>query len=478
MSFDYCAVKFDDMYNVISINNNSTLRLKAENKDIPEEINKMCHKLTLRHKKSKSSTKLTSLHSNSSPKYYTINGFTKSKKFLSNPDLIQTLEKNKEKLDDKTETKICEETVLKLEKETETNPDTNSVKETILKSVKETVSNPDTNTEKETVSSSEASPKSKSETKSTETNSEINSDVKHDQHIKLPVCKKNTIKSQNSSPKSISTTPSPLILNETLTNSLDSSNKIDNQYILYQQLFNTFNNTFDFRECFKKFFLDMIDNHIKIYDIDLVFNAFIFSFILDVKIMNNENYIKYNKFSSEEKIDYIKKVVNHIINFYKNDIIELMKYNLYNHNISYVNSFDIFYKLHFIDTLKKKSHIENNFKQLCFAYSLIRRPLVYHFVGLNPLTEINRIVSVYSRSEKPKIDIAFNTLFENFLIDKYKPYNKDYDKYAKLYIFGDYLYKNDKHIYDGIDFQLDYRNFLKEIPDIDEPLLDNDEYND
>ena len=103
---------------------------------------------------------------------------------------------------------------------------------------------------------------------------------------------------------------------------------------------------------------------------------------------------------------------------------------------------------------------------------------MYHFVGLNPLTEINRIVSVYSRSEKPKIDIAFNTLFENFLIDKYKPYNKDYDKYAKLYIFGDYLYKNDKHIYDGIDFQLDYRNFLKEIPDIDEPLLDNDEYND
>jgi len=222
----------------------------------------------------------------------------------------------------------------------------------------------------------------------------------------------------------------------------------------------------------------MIDNHIKIYGIDLVFNAFIFSFILDVKIMNNENYVDYNKFSSEQKKDYIKKVVNHIITFYKNDIIELMKYNLCNHDISYVNSFDIFYKLHFIDTLKKKSHIENNFKQLCFAYSLIRRPLVYHFVGLNPLTEINRIISVYLRSEKPKIDIAFNTLFENFLIKKYKPYNKDYDKYAKLYIFGDYLYKNDKHIYDGIDFQLDYRNFLKIIPEIDEPLLDNDEYND
>jgi len=51
----------------------------------------------------------------------------------------------------------------------------------------------------------------------------------------------------------------------------------------------------------------MIDNHIKIYGIDLVFNAFIFSFILDVKIMNNENYVDYNKFSSEQKKRLYKK---------------------------------------------------------------------------------------------------------------------------------------------------------------------------
>lgn len=48
----------------------------------------------------------------------------------------------------------------------------------------------------------------------------------------------------------------------------------------------------------------MITEHIKIFGIKLVFNAFIFSFILDVKIMNNINkeIIKYNDLTDEEKL--------------------------------------------------------------------------------------------------------------------------------------------------------------------------------
>jgi len=223
----------------------------------------------------------------------------------------------------------------------------------------------------------------------------------------------------------------------------------------------------------------MIIEHIKIFGIKLVFNTFIFSFILDVKIMNNINkeIIKYNDLTDEEKLKYIIKVINHITKFYKNDIIELMKYNLYNQDISYVKSFDIFYKLHFINNMKKKEHIKNNFKQLCYVYSLIRRPLVYHFVKLNPITEINRIISIQSKSNLQNIDFGYNLSFETFLIKKYKPFDKDYKMYGKLYIYGYYLYKNDKHIYDCIDFILDYRSFIKKIPDIDYQLLDNDDYN-
>ena len=290
--------------------------------------------------------------------------------------------------------------------------------------------------------------------------------------------------SGSSSPMSVSSihspniSPSPTIFNDLINNSTQSQDNIlYNQYVIYQQLFNNFINTFNFKECFKSLFIDMIDKHIKIFGIDLVFNSFFFSFILDCKIMNKGKYIKYNEFNTQEKYNYIKNTINHITEFYENDIIELMKYNLYNQNISFIEAFNLFYKLHFISNIKKKSHINDNFKQLCYIYSLIRRPIVYHFVKLNPITEINRIVNVCNHSDKNNGIVGYNINFETFLIKKYKPFYKDYNKYAKLYIFGDYLYRNDKHIYNSIDFQINYKDFIIEIPDdIDEQLSDNDDY--
>jgi len=107
MDFDYCAINYDDTYNVIKTNDSNKLQIKSKYNP-PDELRKIPYNVSLNknlHKKSKSSVKISSssqqLHSLKSPQYKTIHIFNKSKKFLSNPELSQVLFDNKTSTNEK-----------------------------------------------------------------------------------------------------------------------------------------------------------------------------------------------------------------------------------------------------------------------------------------------------------------------------------------------------------------------------------------
>ena len=129
----------------------------------------------------------------------------------------------------------------------------------------------------------------------------------------------------------------------------------------------------DYTQYFKIEFNKLINKLIEYFDINLVFNAIYYSFNIDIYIMTkNDEKIDLNLIKKEDKKTFIERLIVHLTEFYKNEIVKFLQKILINtlndNNINYfnctINEFDLKENKYFI------------FKRICENLNNIRKPII------------------------------------------------------------------------------------------------------
>lgn len=217
----------------------------------------------------------------------------------------------------------------------------------------------------------------------------------------------------------------------------------------------------------------------KKYDINLIFRAFYFSFLLDIYIMVQfDRYvINLNKLTEKQQKEFINRVINHLIQFY-NGYVPKKEYKFY--------SLDFTTK-HFNDDNNFSNEDWNEYKNnktflifynICYNLHFIRREIVWDFIKLDEIFD-----NTYEKL-KPLLNKSyfknnfwinnFNVILEDYVNEirgiyrKYCKFNIPFDEIYLIYIFSDVLYKPPKENYYGFnnDFRLTnyFISFLNKIP--------------
>jgi len=266
--------------------------------------------------------------------------------------------------------------------------------------------------------------------------------------------------------------------------------QLKNKYKMYYNIVNKEYNTslisiqsklklINYNNVFYKQLTNYMDMLYKKYDIDIIFRAFYFSFLLDIYIMvqDDKHIINLNKLSEDGKKQFINRTIEHLLQFY-NGFVPKKEYKFY--------SLEFTTKLFREDTnFEDESWDENKndpkfliFYNVCYNLHFIRQEYVLDFVKVDeifdkvyqkmqPYLKKKYLKNNFWVSELRTITNEYVEEIQN-IYNKYFHYSYPFNRIDLIYIFGDVLYQPPKDNYYGINNEYSltdyFEAFLEEIP--------------
>ena len=265
--------------------------------------------------------------------------------------------------------------------------------------------------------------------------------------------------------------------NKTLTSLENSLKTINTSNIFYKQLTN---------------YMDML---YKKYDINIIFRAFYFSFLLDIYIMvqDDKHIINLNKLSEDEQKQFINRTIDHLLQFY-NGFVPKKEYKFYSLEFTTKHFNE---DPNFEDESWNTNKNDPNFLifyNVCYNLHYIRQEYVLDFVKVDEIFDkAYQKMQPYLKKKYLKnnfwvseLRTITNEYVEEIQIiyNKYFHYSYPFNRIDLIYIFGDVLYQPPKDNYYGINNEYSltdyFEAFLEEIPYSDfyfrnAPYFDNEE---
>ena len=185
----------------------------------------------------------------------------------------------------------------------------------------------------------------------------------------------------------------------------------------------TTNKNIDYISYFKDEFIKLINQLINFFDVKLVFNAIYYSFNIDIYIMtSNDKKVDLNKLSDENRKEFIIRLINHLSEFYKNEITILLQKQLINTLDEKIIDFNCN-----INNNDLKENIYFQFNRICKHLDNIRRPIIDIYCNKYDKMKNNKEKSFKSIKKSYKqLNYCYNKDFDFLNIgEKYYRYFKN-----------------------------------------------------